>query len=291
MVRVAVITGLSGSGKTTALRALEDLGWLCMDNLPVVLLPKVIELAGGHETGRDVRIGIVVDVREPRFITNAGAALDGMRESGVQIDVLFLDADTEALITRFRETRRRHPLDETGDLREAIKRERDMLDELRQRATVTVDSTRFNVHDLKRTVQEQFASEGARSMRVKLVSFGFKHGPLTEADLVFDVRFLSNPHFDPLLKHRTGLDPLVSERVRSHADTAEFEQRVSELLHFLIPRYAAEGKVYLTIGIGCTGGQHRSVAIAEALAAQLRDIGDAVTVAHRDRAHWSEGGR
>jgi UPF0042 nucleotide-binding protein len=163
-----------------------------------------------------------------------------------------------------------------------------MLEELRQRATVTLDSTRLNVHELKRAVVEHFSDGTTRAMRVKIVSFGFKHGPLTEADLVFDVRFLPNPHFDPVLKHRTGLDPLVSTHVRSHADAIEFENRVVELLHFLIPRYAAEGKVYLTIGVGCTGGQHRSVAITEALASRLEALGGPVTIDHRDRRHWSE---
>ncbi len=287
MVRVAIITGLSGSGKTTALRALEDLGWLCMDNLPVVLLPKVIELAGGSESDR--RIGLVVDVREPGFIRDAGAVIDDLRGSGASIEVLFLDADPDVLITRFQETRRRHPLDKVGNIRQAIEAERALLDELRVRAGITLDSTRMTSHDLKREVQEVFAREGDRVMRVRVASFGFKHGPMSEADLVLDVRFLPNPHFDPTLRHRTGLDVGVARWLRDHADTVRFEQMLHELLLFLAPRYAAEGKAYLTIAIGCTGGQHRSVAISEKLAEVLADAGFRVEVEHRDRNHWSEG--
>lgn len=285
MVKVALITGLSGSGKTTALRALEDAGWLCMDNLPVVLLPKVIELAG-LESGR--RIGVVVDVREPGFIEGAGAVIDELKRSGHDIDILFLDADTEMLIRRFRETRRRHPLDRAGDLRDAIAMERELLDDLRQRAAVTIDSSTLNAHELKRRVQDHFARDTGSALQVKVCSFGFKHGPLTEADLVFDVRFLPNPYFDPTMRSRNGLDADVAAFVRGREDTAEFESRVVGLLGFLLPRYATEGKVYLTIGIGCTGGQHRSVAIAEALGTALSSAGHVVTVTHRDRAHWTE---
>jgi UPF0042 nucleotide-binding protein len=284
MPSVVLVTGLSGSGKTTALRALEDTGWFCMDNVPVVLLPKVVELAGNATP----RIAVVVDVRDRQFIRDAGAVLDELNRQGVATTVVFLDSDTDALVRRFRETRRRHPLStESNDLIEAIAEERTTLDDLARRSALTINTSHCNVHELKAIIQQHFAAEGDRSMTVRVVSFGFKHGPLTDADLLFDVRFLPNPHFDPELRPRTGLQPEVSDFVLQLPSFLEFDALLQPLLAWLLPRYAAEGKVYLTIGVGCTGGKHRSVAIAEHLARTLSVHSRGIVVSHRDRAHWT----
>lgn len=281
---VVLITGLSGSGKTTALRALEDIGYLCMDNLPVVLLPKVLELA----TPSTQRLAVGVDARDRQFIADAGPVIDALLETGVDVRVLYLDSQPQKLIQRFSETRRRHPLlFDTGDFRAAIDEERTLLDELRSRADVTIDTSEMTVHQLKRLVQERFSAGGARRLSIVVESFGFKHGPLTEADLVFDVRFMTNPYFVPHLRESTGLDPEVAAFVLAQDGANEFVERTADLLAFLIPRYEAEGKVYLTIGIGCTGGKHRSVAIAERLAAVLGDRGIKLQVDHRDRRFWA----
>lgn len=284
MPRIVIVTGLSGSGKTTALRALEDAGFFCMDNLPVVLLPKVIELAGGSEM--HPRFAVVVDAREPRFLIDAGRVLDELRDAGHDIGVVFLDASTDILLRRFKETRRPHPLDRSGDLRGAILEERRLLDDLRNRATAVVETTGLSVHDLTRRIAEIATSDGEARMRVRLLSFGFKHGTPAEADLVLDVRFLRNPYFDPELRHATGLEARVQDHVAADPGFAEFLERVSDLLRFLLPRYEAEGKHYLTIAFGCTGGQHRSVTLVERLAPALRDLEVPLTVEHRERAHW-----
>ena len=284
MAHVVLITGVSGSGKTTALRALEDIGFVAMDNLPVVLLPDVVAL--GRVSGQSGRIAVVVDVRAPHGVANAGSVVDALRERDIPVDILFLDALTERLLTRFQATRRRHPLDAGGDLRDALARERDALDELLQRATLTLDTSTMNVHELKRRIQDRYRSGSDQRLRVTVQSFGFKHGPLTEADLVFDVRFLPNPHFEPDLRPWSGLSPTVSSWVLAHDDAGAFLERVTRLLEWLLPRYEDEGKAYLTVGIGCTGGKHRSVALSEAIGGALRDAGFRVAVDHRDREHW-----
>lgn len=283
MARAVLITGLSGSGKTTALRALEDVGYFAMDNLPVVLLPKVVELASGYEGS--AKIAGVIDVREKR-IDQAGGVIDELIADGVQLDLVYLHATPDVLVKRFRETRRRHPLEQDGNLRAAIDEERRLLFALHERATVTIDTTGLNVHQLKDLLQDRFGSADDRGLAIRVVSFGFKHGPLVDADLLFDVRFLANPHFVPELRYHSGLESDVAAYVRGAADTAEFEGKLDDMLNFLVPRYVAEGKVYLTIGIGCTGGQHRSVAISEALARRLRESGLDATTMHRDRPYW-----
>lgn len=287
MARVVLVTGMSGSGKSTALRALEDVGYFCMDNLPVMLLPKVLELAG---SGGHRRIAVVVDAREPGFLQRAGAVVDTLRGDGIDVEVVYLDAAYEAVLRRFKETRRRHPLDHGEGLQAAVALERQLLDELRMRAGLTLDTSTLTVHDLKRRIQEHFGSDESPGMQTRLVSFGFKHGPLVEADLLFDVRFLPNPHFVAELRVQTGLDLPVSTFVLEQEDTVAFLQRVVELLAFLLPRYEAEGKSYLTIGLGCTGGKHRSVAIAERIGRELERQGRPVAVEHRDRARWTPDG-
>jgi UPF0042 nucleotide-binding protein len=280
--QVVILTGVSGSGKTTALRALEDGGFYCVDNLPVVLLEKLLELSE-HTAGEVSRIAVVVDAREGRFLGEAPRIIEDVRRRGGDVIVLFLDASDEALVRRYSETRRRHPLaGEGGSVPEGIANERDALAGLKAIADEVVDTTRLNVHELKRLVHSRFASSEAEGMGVTLVSFGFRSGLPAHADLVFDVRFLPNPFFVPELKPFPGTDPRVREFVLGQPDAQAFLARVEDLAAFLIPRFRSEGKTYLTVAIGCTGGKHRSVALAAELAARLARREIPVRVWHRD---------
>jgi UPF0042 nucleotide-binding protein len=280
--QVVILTGVSGSGKTTALRALEDGGFYCVDNLPVVLLEKLLELSE-HTAGEVSRIAVVVDAREGRFLGEAPRTIEEVRRRGGDVTVLFLDATDEALVRRYSETRRRHPLaGEGGSVPEGIANERDALAGLKAIADEVVDTTQLNVHELKRLVHARFASSEAEGMAVTLVSFGFRSGLPSHADLVFDVRFLPNPFFVPDLKPFPGTDPRVRDFVLGQPDAQAFLARVEDLTAFLIPRFRAEGKTYLTVAIGCTGGKHRSVALAGELAARLARREIPVRVWHRD---------
>lgn len=262
---IVVITGMSGSGKSTAIRALEDVGFFCIDNLPVLLLPKLTELAGAGEIDR---IALVVDVREGVFLQEAPRVLDEVRRAGHWLEVLFLDASDESLIRRFSETRRRHPL-ATESVAEGIHAERVALRDLREMADQVIDSSALNVHDLKRMVQARFSPEPAAGPSLSVMSFGFRHGVPPQADLVLDVRFLPNPYFVPEMKGLTGKDPRVAAYVLEREETQQFIEKVVDLCHFLFPRYQKEGKAYLTVALGCTGGKHRSVAMAEELRRRL----------------------
>lgn len=284
MASVVLVTGLSGAGKSTVLNALEDLGYFTMDNLPMVLLPKVLELAGTQEPIERVAVG--VDAREPAFVQDAGTVLERMRDEGVRVRVVFVDADDDILLQRYNETRRRHPLGHDGDLQQAIRREREILSALRERADLLLDTSRLRVGELQREVQDAFSEGVDNRMRLRLVSFGFKHGITPEADLVFDVRFLKNPFFEPALRDQSGLADEVRSYVLEQESAQRFHAMIRELLTFLLPRYDESGKAYLTVAIGCTGGQHRSVAIVEALAADLRDNGWTLNVAHRETHRW-----
>lgn len=284
MPSVVIVTGLSGAGKSTVLNALEDLGYFSMDNLPVVLLPKVLELAGTQEPIERIAVGI--DAREPAFILDAQEIITRLQEEGTRVRVVFVDADDDILLQRYNETRRRHPLSRDGDLRQAIARERELLASLQSLADLMLNTTGFRVADLRRLVQEAFSEGLDGRMRVRLVSFGFKHGITPEADLVFDVRFLNNPFFEAELREKNGQQPEVRDFVLQQDSAKRFRQMVHELLNFLLPRYEDSGKAYLTVAIGCTGGQHRSVAVIEALANDLRDDGWILTVAHRETHRW-----
>lgn len=266
--RIVVITGMSGSGKSTAVRALEDAGYFCIDNLPAPLLPKVTELAGPGET---LRLAFVMDVREGHFLSDAPRVLDEARRSGHEVKVLFLDASDQALLQRYQETRRRHPLAPGGSVAEGIAKERQALRDLREHAEVVLDTSGMTVHQLKAAVQAQFASEEKTALSMSLVSFGYRHGVPPQADIVFDARFLPNPFFVPELKAFTGLDPKVAAYVLDRPETWEFLDRIVDLLQFLLPRFQREGRSYLTVAVGCTGGKHRSVALAHALEARLKD--------------------
>lgn len=292
---VVVVTGLSGAGKTKGLHALEDLGFFCTDNLPTALAPQAVALC---EHGGMTRIGLGMDVRVRAFLGEVGSTLATLEAGGQRdLHVLFFEASDEALLTRFNETRRPHPMNAEGGRRDGaavldgVRRERERLAGLRARATRVIDTTSLSVHELRRMMITQFgAAGGGVGMSTRIVSFGFKYGPPMDADLVLDVRFLENPYFIPHLKPLTGLDAPVASHVLGQPECAEFLVKTRDLLAFVVPRYAREGKSYLTVAIGCTGGRHRSVAIAEALAAPLAGVlGAAVAVVHRDVARKATG--
>ena len=280
--RVVILTGVSGSGKSTALRALEDAGFYCVDNLPIVFLEKLLELSA-HTAGEVTRIALVVDAREGRFLSEAPRVIEDVRRTGALVEVVFLDASDDVLLRRYSETRRRHPLaGGSGTVPEGISAERRALAGLKAIANEVIDSTALNVHELKRLVHARFVGGEVTRMGVTVVSFGFRYGLPGHADLVLDVRFLPNPYFVPALKPHPGTDERVKEYVLGQPDAQAFLDRALDLCAFLLPRYRAEGKSYLTIALGCTGGRHRSVAVAAALARRLEALGTDVRLWHRD---------
>jgi UPF0042 nucleotide-binding protein len=280
--QVVILTGVSGSGKTTALRALEDAGFYCVDNLPIVFLEKLLELSG-HTAGEISRIALVVDAREPRFLADAPRAIEEVRRKGNDVRVLFFDASDDSLVRRYSETRRRHPLaGEHGTVPDGIAAERRALADLQALSDEVIDTSALNVHELKRLVTGRFAGGDDSGLGVTLISFGFRFGIPAHADMVLDVRFLPNPFFIPELKPHPGTDPRVAGFVLGQPDAKAFLDRLGELLGFLLPRYRSEGKSYLTLAVGCTGGKHRSVALAAALAERLEAAGQAVRLWHRD---------
>ena len=280
--RVVIITGVSGSGKSTALRALEDAGFYCVDNLPIVFLEKLLELSA-HTAGEVTRIALVVDAREGRFLAEAPRVIEEVRRKGTRVEVVFLDASDDALVRRYSETRRRHPLATgSGTVPEGITAERAALEGLKAIANEVVDSSSLNVHELKRLVHARFVEGDVGRMGVTVVSFGFRYGLPSHADLVLDVRFLPNPYFVPELKPYPGTDARVQAYVLGQQDAQGFLARAVDLCSFLVPRYRSEGKSYLTIAVGCTGGRHRSVAVGAALAQRLQSLGTDVRLWHRD---------
>ena len=286
-LRVVVVTGMSGAGRSTALDVLEDLGFFCIDNLPPALMPRAIELA---VDGKEIsRIGFGIDVRTGAFLEGAKEHLDALRASGHQDEVLFLDANDEVLLRRFSETRRPHPLALGGDVTGGIQRERERMASLKARAKWVIDTSSLNVHALRRLLVEHLTQEGESPIMVaRIVSFGFKYGVPADADLVFDVRYMPNPHFVPDLKPQTGTDAGVRDYVLGSEEASEFLTDIEPLLRHTLPRYEREGKAYLTIAIGCTGGRHRSVAMAEELARRL-GVDRKVTVVHRDMRRDERG--
>jgi len=279
-VELTIITGMSGAGKSQAMGAFEDAGWFCVDNLPPGLLPALADLFL-LEGSRVERAAVVSDVRGGVWFKELEPVLDRVAVgAGVRPRLVFLEASDETLINRFRETRRRHPLSDGGSVSDGIERERAELSDVRERADVVIDTTGLSVWDLRRHVAELLlAPDGRARMHVRFVSFGYKHGVPRDADLLFDVRFLQNPHYVPALKPYTGLDAPVAEFVHADPAMAEFRQRLESLLDFLLPAYAEEGKSNLVVGIGCTGGRHRSVTIAEMLARRYADRFD-VSASH-----------
>jgi UPF0042 nucleotide-binding protein len=279
--RILVITGLSGSGKTHVARALEDAGWFCVDNLPTALIPRFAELIRGSRNLR--RSSLVVDLRERDFVRHFPRTYRQLRGRGVDASLLFLEAEERALVRRFSETRRPHPLAVNAPVLEGIREERQALAPIRKMADLILDTTDYTVHQLRDYIREHYDARTAPAgLLVTVTSFGYKYGVPSEADLVFDVRFLPNPNFVPALRRKTGLDPSVVRYLRRHRETGGFLSRLESFLGYLLPRYAREGKSYLTVAVGCTGGRHRSVMLAAELGRRLAKEGWSVRVRHRD---------
>lgn len=287
-MELTIITGLSGAGKSGAIGAFEDADFFCIDNLPPRLLPSLVDLFN-LEGSRVEHAALVFDVRGGVWFEEVVRELDRVAATpGMTTRILFLEASDDVLIARFRETRRRHPLAEGGEVLRGIERERALLEEIRARADVVVDTSAMTTWQLREAVAQEMMTPGDRPrMRVTFSSFGFKHGVPREADLMFDVRFLRNPHYVPELTALTGQDAAVSSYVAQDAEYAGFMDRLTSLLDFVLPLYEAEGKRHLVVAIGCTGGRHRSVTVAEALAARYADSLDA-SLAHRDAGRPAE---
>ncbi|HUX45386.1 MAG TPA: RNase adapter RapZ [Terracidiphilus sp.] len=277
---LVIVTGISGAGKASALKAFEDLGYHAVDNLPLELLPEFATLVGKSQELE--RAAIVVDVREGSTLDRLPEILKGVRHV-LPTRVVFLDAQDGVLVRRYSETRRPHPLRMSETVERSIVEERQLLDPIRNVADTLIDTSNFNVHELRAHIQERFGHEDkVQRLLVSCLSFGFKNGVPLDADMVFDVRFLPNPHFVPAFRKKTGKDPKVAAFVRGFPQTEEFLGKVTDLMLYLLPRYVEEGKSYLTVAFGCTGGQHRSVMMAEEMKKRLRKAGYTVKVIHRD---------
>ena len=280
---LVVITGFSGAGKSTAMNVFEDAGYFCVDNLPPEMIRSLVELFV-HKGSKVERAAVVSDVRGGVYFEALRAVVDDLDALGLSHHVLFLEAAEQTLVTRYKETRRRHPLAPEGSVAAGVAAERALLEPLRGRADLVIDTTAMSAATLREKIAEEFLPrQTVGPLSVTFMSFGFKHGPPREEDLAFDVRFLANPHYEPELQELTGLDDAVVEYIARDGRLEELYERLEALLDFLLPQYVAEGKAHLVIAIGCTGGRHRSVAIAEHLAERYRDEDDLdVAVAHRD---------
>jgi UPF0042 nucleotide-binding protein len=281
-MRVLIVTGLSGSGKSTAIHVLEDLGFYCIDNLPVTLMPRFLLLCANSEEHIS-RVALGIDLRERVSLREYPAVLAGLRERGQRIEILYLEAADEVLVRRFSETRRPHPAAGGGGILQGIRSEREQLAGLRELADQVIDTSAYTVHELREHLQRRLARISAdASLLVSVESFGYKYGVPTDADIMFDVRFLPNPFFIEELRAKTGVDTEVAAFVLQRPETERFLTQVSDLLESTLPLYVREGKSYLTLAIGCTGGRHRSVAVAEELRRRLTTWGYRVQVRHRD---------
>jgi UPF0042 nucleotide-binding protein len=277
---LVIVTGISGAGKASALKAFEDLGYHAVDNLPLELLPDFAQLVG--KSTEIESAAIVVDIREGQTLDQLPDILKGVR-TVLQTSVVFLDAKDEVLVRRYSETRRPHPLSRSETVSRSIVEERQLLDPIRNVADTLIDTSNFNVHELRANIQARYSHDDkTKHLLVSCLSFGFKNGVPLDADMVFDVRFLPNPHFVPEFRNKTGKDPKVAAFVRSFPQAVEFMRRVTELMLYLLPHYVEEGKSYLTVAFGCTGGQHRSVMMAEEMAQRLKEAGYHVKALHRD---------
>ena len=278
--QLVIVTGLSGSGKGSVLKTLEDLGYYCVDNLPVSIIPIFSELYV-QGAGEIERAALGVDAREGEQLEKLPEIFRKLSKE-THVTLVFVEASDDVLVRRFSETRRPHPIGRNLPVREGIREERRKMAPIRRLADVIIDTTKFNVHELQHIVAEQFQNPDLKPLVVSVVSFGFRHGIPTDADLVFDVRFLPNPHFVPKLRPFSGKDPRVARYIRSFSQTKVFLKKIEGLLTYLIPHYIAEGKSYLTIAFGCTGGRHRSVMMAEVIRRALAKKGYTVKVVHRD---------
>ncbi|WP_086349095.1 RNase adapter RapZ [Candidatus Enterococcus clewellii] len=280
-LQLVIITGMSGAGKTVAIQCFEDMGYFCIDNMPPSLIPKFWELI--KESGKVSKIALVVDLRSRSFFREIQNMLVEIENTNViDTTVMFLDATDEELVSRYKETRRTHPLAMDGLITEGIRKERGLLDEIKGDAQLVIDTTDLSPRQLRERISNEFRSKDTHEFRVEMVSFGFKYGLPIDADIVMDVRFLPNPHYIPELRPLTGLDKSVYEYVMNFPETEEFYTRFTELLEYVLPGYKKEGKSNVTIAIGCTGGQHRSVALTERISHELEKLYH-VNVTHRDK--------
>ena len=281
-VRLVIITGMSGAGKTQVVRAMEDLGYFCVDNLPPMLIPKFAELCA-QSAGRVNKVGLVVDIRGREFFDTLVQNLEELEKQGYRYEMLFLEASDETLIRRYKETRRRHPMAPHGRISEGIARERERVDQVRGRATQIIDTSESSTADLREKVTALFTSEHEfQRMNITVVSFGFKYGIPLDADMVFDVRFLPNPFYVESLRRKSGAVPEVGEYIWKWPITQQFMEKVTDFVDFLVPNYIKEGKSQLIIAIGCTGGMHRSVFVAGKIYENLKKKGYKVNLDHRD---------
>ncbi len=277
-----IITGLSGSGKSTALAALEDIGYSCVDNLPVQLLPKILELRS-QNSPEVQKLAFGMDLREKAFAEEYNTVFEPLRKKGFRLEILFLEASDEVLIKRYSQTRRQHPFYEKYSLPQSIRVEKELLTGLREDSDKIIDTSDLTVHQLKEMIF-QYANRDIKTqkMRIWIISFGFKHGLPLETDLLIDVRFIPNPYFVPELKNLDGKNERVKHFVKKWAETKEFCEKYFSLLEYLIPLYEKEGKSYLTVAVGCTGGRHRSVVIADEIFMRLKGLRTEITLTHRD---------
>ena len=281
-LRVVIITGLSGSGKSTALRALEDVGFFCVDNLPVILLPKFLSITA-VSSPEIKQVALVMDLRERSFLDKYPKIFTGLKEKGYKIEILFMESSDDSLLHRFSETRRIHPLSERGWIMEGILLEREKLTSLKTMADKIIDTTSLNVHQLKDIVQRHFLpSSRHKKMVINVTSFGYRYGLPADADLVFDVRFLPNPYFMENLKNYDGTNTDVKNYVLENKESKEFLEKIMDLMNLLIPLYEKEGKVRLNVALGCTGGKHRSVVMANKLGSYFSSMKYRVNLNHRD---------
>ena len=285
--QIVIVSGLSGAGKSHVLHCFEDVGFFCVDNLPPPLIPTFVHLCTQGD-GRSQRIGLGIDIRGREFLAQSFATIERLKSQGYRVEILFLEARDEVLVRRFSETRRPHPLARDRPIVEGIAQEREELQELRNRADLIIDTSGYTVHELKAFIAQRYLDR-AQGMAVTLISFGYKYGPPYQADLLFDVRFLKNPNFVEPLRPLSGEDPRVASYVLGQPETEEFVGRLEGLIDFLLPLYEAEGRTYLTIGVGCTGGRHRSVVVIERLRAYFEKRSVQPTVRHRDLDRQVEG--
>lgn len=280
--RLVILSGMSGSGKSAAVKVFEDLGFFCVDNLPATLIPVFLDLLRRSGDAPDT-VALVIDIREGAFLHDFPDILEEVREAISSVEVLFFEAADEALVRRFSETRRPHPLPGAASVEDGITRERKVLQVLRERSDRIIDTSKFNVHELKAYLYDHFSDEDREaSLLVSVLSFGYKHGLPQDADLVFDVRFLPNPYFVQGLRDKNGRDREVAEYLEGIKEYREFCSKVEDMLSFLLPQYVREGKTYLTVAFGCTGGRHRSVALSEQVGSTMQSQGLNVRIAHRD---------
>jgi len=279
MTSIVIISGLSGSGKSTAVNALEDMDYYCVDNIPPTLLPTFIELCKNSEKEIS-KVALGIDIRERVSFDSAPRVIKEFKENGYPVNMIFLESSDSTLLKRYKETRRKHPLSNDGNISEGITKERKKLEELKELSNYTIDTSELNVHQLSEIIKNKFKEEGSRNILLNIISFGFKHGIPNDADMIFDVRFLPNPYFVESLKNLNGTDKEVLDYIMEKEQSIEFIEKMTEFLDYLIPNYEKEGKAYLTIAIGCTGGKHRSVAITDKVAEHFKDLSPLTR--HRD---------